>query len=128
VESCGFYVLHPTPADAVAWKSVCCSLAEFPVDSNGKGPVDSSADWFRTASERQRSSERHRVRRRARRPNNIRAKIRVRMWLACTGALLVMAIVIYLAIGRERPGESGAKLGAALPSVATLVGVAGTLG
>lgn len=48
------------------------------------------------------------------------------MWLACTGALLVMAIVIYLALGRERAGESGAKLGVAVPSVATLVGVART--
>ena len=31
------------------------------------------------------------------------------MWLACTGALLAMAIVIYLAIGRDRGGESGLR-------------------
>jgi hypothetical protein len=122
-------VLHRTFVAALAWKSVCCSLAGFPVESNGKDPVvDLSAEWFRAASERQRSSERHRVRRRARRPNNIRAKIRVRMWLACTGALLVMAIVIYLALGRERAGESGARLGGAAPSVAALVGGARNIG
>jgi hypothetical protein len=33
------------------------------------------------------------------------------MWFACTGALLVMAIVIYLAIGREHPGEAGFRFG-----------------
>jgi hypothetical protein len=32
------------------------------------------------------------------------------MWLACTGALLVMAAVLYLALGRERTGESGHRL------------------
>jgi hypothetical protein len=89
------------------------------VDVNGKDPlVASSSEWAVSSSDRHRSSERHRVRRRARRPNDVRAKIRLRMWLACTGALLVMAIVIYLAIGRERSGESGARLGSALPAVA----------
>ena len=32
------------------------------------------------------------------------------MWIACAGALLVMALVIYLAIGRERGGEAGQLL------------------
>ncbi|HEV3032433.1 MAG TPA: hypothetical protein VG319_12380 [Polyangia bacterium] len=44
----------------------------------------------------------------------------MRIWLACTGALLVMAIVIYLAIGRERAGESGLQPGGASGSVAAL--------
>ncbi|HVR01343.1 MAG TPA: hypothetical protein VMT47_04380 [Polyangia bacterium] len=44
----------------------------------------------------------------------------MRIWLACTGALLVMAIVIYLAIGRERAGESGLRLGGTSGSVAAL--------
>jgi len=35
------------------------------------------------------------------------------MWIACTGALLVMAIVIYLAIGREHPSEAGFRFGPA---------------
>ena len=35
------------------------------------------------------------------------------MWIACTGALLAMAIVIYLAIGREHPGEAGFRFGPA---------------
>jgi len=35
------------------------------------------------------------------------------MWIACTGALLVMAIVMYLAIGREHPGEAGFRFGPA---------------
>lgn len=43
------------------------------------------------------------------------------MWIACTGALLVMAIVIYLAIGRERGGEAGFRFGPpAAPTVASL--------
>jgi len=38
------------------------------------------------------------------------------MWLACAGALLAMAVMMYLAIGRERAGESGLGLGAASTS------------
>lgn len=93
------------------------------MDVNGKGPlVDPSAEWVRAASSgRHRTTERHRVRRRARRSSAVRAKIRVRMWIACTGALLVMAIVIYLAIGRERGGEAGFRF---VPSAAPALAVA----
>jgi hypothetical protein len=36
----------------------------------------------------------------------------MRMWLACTGALLIMAIFIYLALGREPvSGQGTAPLG-----------------
>ena len=99
------------------------------MDLNGKEPLHaSSSEWPRsTPSARTRTSERRRVRRRARRPNNIRAKIRVRVWLACTGALLVMAVVLYLALGRERPGESGFRVGAA-PATAALVAAPATAG
>ena len=41
----------------------------------------------------------------------MRAKIRMRIWLACTGALLVMALVIYLALGSQHAGEAGSRLG-----------------
>jgi hypothetical protein len=93
------------------------------VDLNGKDPlVDSSSEWLQasSSSEHRRSTERHRKRRRARRGGGsaVRARIRLRMLLACTGALLAMAIVIYLAIGRERGGESG--LGPAVGSGATV--------
>jgi hypothetical protein len=44
------------------------------------------------------------------------------MWLACTGALLVMAIMMYLAMGRERPAESGQDLGGAVHSAPALPG------
>jgi hypothetical protein len=83
------------------------------VDLNGKDPlVDSASEWLRSPPpERRRTTERHRTRRRARKVNNIRARIRLRMWLACTGALLVMAIMLYLALGRERPSESGSRVG-----------------
>jgi hypothetical protein len=40
----------------------------------------------------------------------------MRMWLACMGALLLMAGVLYLALGRERGSESGHRLDAG-PSV-----------
>ena len=93
------------------------------MDANGKEPlVELSSEWMRLSSDRHRSSERHRIRRRARKPNDVRAKIRLRMWLACTGALLVMAIVIYLALGHERPGESGTRTGVVLPAVAAWTG------
>jgi len=39
-----------------------------------------------------------------------------------------MALVIYLAIGRERAGESGLRLGGAPGSVAALGSGAGDLG
>jgi hypothetical protein len=78
------------------------------VDLNGKDPlVDSSAAWAQAASGRHRISERHRVRRRARKPDDARARIRVRVWLACTGALLAMAVAIYWALGHERSSEAG---------------------
>ena len=85
------------------------------MELNGKGPlVDPSAAWVRSAtSERHRTTERHRVRRRARKRSAVRSRIRLRMWIACTGALLVMAIVMYLAIGREHPGEAGFRFGPA---------------
>jgi hypothetical protein len=70
------------------------------VAPNGRDPlVDTSGD-FSHSSERQRSSERHRVRRRVRLPNVTRTRIRLRMWLACAGALLVMAVGIYLMLDR----------------------------
>jgi hypothetical protein len=99
------------------------------LDFNGKDPlVDVSSEWLQSSSERRRATERHRIRRRARRPHNVRSKIRVRIWLACTGALLVMAIVIYLAIGRERVGESGLRVGGVSGSVAALGDGAAGLG
>jgi hypothetical protein len=91
------------------------------LDFSGKDPlVDASSEWLQSSAERRRATGRHRIRRRARRPKNVRSKIRVRIWLACTGALLVMAIVIYLALGRERAGESGLRLDGASGSVAAL--------
>jgi hypothetical protein len=80
------------------------------VDLTGKDPlVDPSSEWLRTpsSSEGRRSGERHRRRRRARHRSDIRAKIRLRMWIACTGALIAMAVVLYLALGRQQPSESG---------------------
>jgi hypothetical protein len=100
------------------------------VDLNGKDPlVDLSADWVRSVSTgRQRTAERQRVRRRARKPGAVRAKIRFRIWLACTGALLVMALVMYLALGPQHSGEAGFQLGptpaSAGASVTSQAGVA----
>jgi hypothetical protein len=78
------------------------------VDLNGKDPlVDLAADWARSASaERHKTGERQRVRRRTRRPSAVRSKIRLRIWLACAGALLVMALVIYLALGSQHSNEA----------------------
>lgn len=107
------------------------------MDLTGKDPlVDPSAEWLRAAqsperprsSGRHRTSGRHRVRRRTRKPSDIRSKIRVRVWLACTGALIVMVLAIYLTLGRGAGGESGQLVGAAsdlialAPSSALLVG------
>jgi hypothetical protein len=92
------------------------------LDLNGKDPlVDTTSEWLRVpAAEPRHGTGRHRVRRRARKVNNIRAKIRLRMWLACTGALLMMVIGIYLALGRERPSESGLGLEAGSGTVAAV--------
>lgn len=83
------------------------------MDLNGKDPlVDLSADWVRSASTaRHRTAERQRVRRRTRKGSAVRAKIRLRIWLACTGALLIMAVIIYLALGSQHAGEAGFQLG-----------------
>jgi hypothetical protein len=45
------------------------------------------------------------------------------MLLACTGALLAMAIVIYLAIGRDHGGESGLResVGSAVTATGAVV-------
>jgi hypothetical protein len=100
------------------------------VDLNGKDPlVDLSADWVRSASTaRHRTAERQRVRRRTRKGSAVRAKIRLRIWIACTGALLVMALVIYLALGSQHAGEAGFQLGPkpaiASSSVAARAGIA----
>jgi hypothetical protein len=48
----------------------------------------------------------------------------MRMWLACTGALLVMAAVLYLALGHVRPGESGLHLDVAPGTVAMAAAIA----
>ena len=102
----------------------------MPADLNGKRPsvdpadsVDPASTWPQMpSSERRRTTERHRARRRARRPNDIRAKIRLRIWLACTGALLAMVIVLYLALGRgEHPSESGQRPRGASSTVAAVV-------
>jgi hypothetical protein len=94
------------------------------VDLNGKGPlIDPSADWLRspaTGRHRSPARERQRVRRRMRLPHTTRSRIRFRVWLACTGALLIMAVVIYLALGHEAPAESSA-----LPHGKTGVAAAG---
>jgi hypothetical protein len=104
------------------------------VDFNGKDPlIDPSAEWLRAAeavrhrasgsgassSGRHRISERHRVRRRSRKPSDIRAKIRVRVWLTCTGALIAMVLAIYLALGRGSGGEAGQLLLAPGDAIAT---------
>jgi cell division septal protein FtsQ len=70
------------------------------LDPKGKDPlVGRSAEWARSeSSDRHRSSERRRVKRRSRSGSAIRARIRVRVWLACIGALLVMLVGIYLAL------------------------------
>jgi hypothetical protein len=85
-----------------------------PPDLNDKDPlVGSSSEWARpsssstSSSSGRRTSERRRRRRRSRKHNDIRAKIRLRIWIACTGALLAMALVLYLALERDRPSESG---------------------
>lgn len=91
------------------------------MDLNGKDPlIDASAEWLRAAqpgersrsSGRHRISERHRVRRRSRRAKDIKAKIRIRVWLMCAGALLAMVIAIYLALDRRNAGEAGQLVGA----------------
>jgi hypothetical protein len=80
------------------------------VDLNGKAPlVDSSAVWARSSgssgsSDRQRTVERHRHRRRTRLPSATRARIRFRIWLACMGALVVMALGVYLMLGGHQGG------------------------
>jgi hypothetical protein len=90
------------------------------VDLNGKDPLlDESASGLR-ASERSRSTERRRVRRRARVENRTQAKIRIRVWLACAGALLVMALVIYYALGREPVSEQGAVPGVGAGTVSAV--------
>jgi hypothetical protein len=91
---------------------------------NGKrpsvDPVDPASAW--PPSERRRTTERHRARRRARRPNDIRARIRLRIWIACTGALLAMVVALYLALGRgEHPSESGQRPRGASSTVAAVV-------
>jgi hypothetical protein len=91
---------------------------------NGSDPlVDTSSDWARSPSSSGiRTRSRHRKRRRSRRASDVRARIRVRMWIACTGALLVMAAVLYLALGRDRGGESGQYLGGSARTVAASTG------
>jgi hypothetical protein len=81
-----------------------------PESSGSDRLVDSDAGWPRLAH-RSRTSERHRKRRRSRKAKpDIRAKIRMRMWLACAGALLVMAGALYYALGRQPGAESGGRL------------------
>ena len=76
------------------------------MELNGKAPpVDASANWTSPSiPERHRTSERHRHRRRARVHSLVRARIRRNVWLACTGALLVMALGIYFVLGRQAGG------------------------
>jgi hypothetical protein len=83
------------------------------VDLHGKDPlVDPAADWAQASgAERHRTVERHRRKRRTRSPSAIRARIRLRIWLACTGALLVMVLGIYLMLGREGGGGLGVEPG-----------------
>jgi len=83
-----------------------------PLESSSTDPlVDSNAEWVR--HERTRTSERHRRRRRSRKGNSqIRAKIRLRIWITCASVLLVMCAFLYYVLGRERGGESGHRLDA----------------
>jgi hypothetical protein len=78
------------------------------VELNGKDPlVESSAQWERV--DRPRSAERRRTRRRTRLESHTRARIRLHVWLACTGALLIMAVVLYLTLGHDAAsGQSAA--------------------
>ncbi|HVU52721.1 MAG TPA: hypothetical protein VHL80_18700 [Polyangia bacterium] len=81
----------------------------MPVDSSRSESFDSAAEWPR--HERSRTSERHRRRRRARKgKSDVRAQIRLRIWIACMGALLVMAGALYYALGHGSGGESGHRL------------------
>jgi hypothetical protein len=41
------------------------------------------------------------MRRRVRTSSPVRTRIRIRVWLACVGALLVMLIGIYFALGHS---------------------------
>lgn len=41
------------------------------------------------------------MRRRTRLKSEIRTKIRMRVWMACLGALIVMTAAIYFVLGRE---------------------------
>ena len=95
------------------------------MDLTGKEPlVDSASEWLRTpSSEGRRSSgeRRRRRRRRLHKRSDIRARIRLRMWIVSTGALIAMVIALYLALGRERPAESGLHL---VSGPATLAAIA----
>ena len=93
---------------------------------DGKDPVvGSSSEWARPPSSPGRHGERRRHRRRrSRKHNDVRARIRLRIWIACTGALIAMALVLYLALDHERPSESGHLGGAAGTTVAALVSAA----
>jgi hypothetical protein len=51
----------------------------------------------------------------------VRSKIRFRIWLACTGALLVMALVIYLALGSQHSNEASLQFGPT-PAIAGVSG------
>jgi putative protein kinase ArgK-like GTPase of G3E family len=67
---------------------------------NGNDPLVDAIDPSRDSdSEQNRRTERRRVRRRTRVVNRVRDKIRVRVWIACTGALIAMALGIYVALG-----------------------------
>ncbi len=82
------------------------------MDRNGKGPlVDQSVAWAREPSGEHRTVERRRVRRRTRVKSEIRSRIRRRVVIVCVGALLFMAIGIYVVLGRD--GASGSIVGAA---------------
>jgi len=93
------------------------------VDFDGKDPlVDASALGPRASdSERNRTTERRRVRRRARVESRTRSKIRLRVWLACTGALLVMALGLWMVLGRDGAGSGlGAPTTVGSPVMASL--------
>jgi hypothetical protein len=80
--------------------------------------VDSASDEVRSQPGRPSGRHRRRRRRSPKVKSDIRAQIRVRIWLACTGALLVMAAALYLVLGHERSSESGLHLGSSPGSVA----------
>jgi hypothetical protein len=76
------------------------------VELNGEEPLaEPSAQ--REHVDRPRSAERRRTKRRTRLESRTRARIRLHVWIACTGALLIMAVMLYLTLGHDAASGQG---------------------